>query len=79
MKLSKYAKIYSLATQGIFSMGVYALVGYFIGYKINQASVWPILLAVLGMLLGLFTFISYLLYILKMEEKERKNESKPKE
>lgn len=77
MSLGKYAKIYSLSTQGIFSIGVYTVIGFFIGRWIDQGSFWPPLLAVIGLLFGLFTFISYLLYLLKEEErKNKKNEEK---
>ena len=77
MNLGKYAKIYSLSTQGIFSIGVYTIIGFLIGRWIDKNSFWPPLLAVIGLLFGLFTFISYLLYLLKEEEREkRKNEEK---
>ena len=77
MNLGKYAKIYSLSTQGILSIGVYSIIGYFIGYAINKDSYWPVLLAVIGMILGLGTFISYMLYLIKEEEKQKKkNEQK---
>lgn len=77
MKLGKFAKVYSMSTQGILSMGVYAALGFFVGYAIDKNSFWPVLLAVVGMLLGLCTFISYLLYLIKEEEKEKKkNETK---
>ena len=72
MKLGKYAKIYSMSTQGILSIGVYAGLGFFIGYLIDKDSFWPPLLAVVGLLLGLGTFVSYLLYLVSEEEKEKK-------
>ena len=74
MKVKKYAKYYSLGTQGIFTMVILLFLGYYSGYKINKDSPWPAILAVVGVLIGLFTFVSYLLYILKCEEKEKKNE-----
>ena len=74
MKVKKYAKYYSLGTQGIFTMVILLFLGYYIGYNINKDSPWPAILAVVGVLIGLFTFVSYLLYILKCEEKEKKNE-----
>ena len=74
MKVKKYAKYYSLGTQGIFTMVILLFLGYYIGYKINKDSPWPAILVVVGVLIGLFTFVSYLLYILKCEEKEKKNE-----
>ena len=75
MNVGKYAKIYSLSTQGIFSIGVYTLIGFFIGRWIDKNSFWPVLLAVVGLLLGLGTFITYLLHLIKEEEKgKNKNE-----
>ena len=74
MKFGKYAKYYSIGTQGIFSMVLFLVIGYYIGYKIDKDSPWPAILAVIGMLIGLFIFISYLLYLLKEVEKEKKNE-----
>ncbi|MGM9969879.1 MAG: hypothetical protein ACI35S_05730 [Anaeroplasma sp.] len=79
MKLGKYAKIYSMSTQGILSIGVYTAIGFFIGYLIDKDSFWPPLLAVFGLLLGLGTFISYLLYLIKEEEKEKKKNESRKE
>lgn len=77
MSLGKYTKIYSLSTQGIFSIGAYTVIGFFIGRWIDKDSFWPPLLAVIGLLFGLFTFISYLLHLLKEEEREKKrNEEK---
>ena len=74
MKLSKAAKTYTLATQGIFSMVVFMAIGFLIGWLINKDSVWPAILAVVGLLIGLFSFITYLLNLLKDEEKNKKNE-----
>ena len=72
MKLNKVATTYSLATQGIFSMVCFMALGYFIGYLIDKDSPWPAILAVVGVLIGLFTFVSNLLYLISLEEKERK-------
>lgn len=72
MKLNKIATTYSLATQGIFSMVCFMGLGFFIGYCIDKESAWPAILAVVGVLLGLFTFVSYLLYLISIDEKERK-------
>ena len=74
MKLYKAAKTYTLATQGIFSMVVFMALGFLIGWLINKDSVWPVILAVVGLLIGLFSFITYLLYLLKDDEKNKKNE-----
>ncbi|MDY5982618.1 MAG: hypothetical protein SPJ17_02805 [Anaeroplasma sp.] len=74
MKLGKAAKTYTLATQGIFSMGILTILGFVIGWFINKDSPWPIILAIVGLIFGLFSFITYLLYLLKEEEKEKKKE-----
>lgn len=75
MKYSKYLNYYALATQGILTMVILMGLGFYIGYKIDAESAWPGILATIGMLIGLFTFISYLLYLIKQEEK-RKNGKK---
>lgn len=72
MKLNKAAKTYTLATQGIFSMVIFTALGFLIGWLINKESVWPVILAVVGLLIGLFSFITYLLYLIKEDEKEKK-------
>ena len=74
MKLGKVAKTYTLATQGIFSMAVFLAIGFLIGWLIDKDSVWPVILAVVGLLIGLFSFITYLLYLLKEDEKDKKKE-----
>ncbi len=74
MKYSKYVKFYVLATQGILTMLILLVVGFFIGYKIDKDSFWPPLLACVGVICGLIIFISYLLYLSKEEDK--KHESK---
>ncbi len=73
MKLSKYAKYYALATQGIITMVVLLFAGYILGKKINADSFWPGLLAAVGALCGLVSFIMMLLKLLKEEEKNRKD------
>jgi hypothetical protein len=79
MKFNSLAKTYALATQGILTMVVMLGLGYLIGYKINKDSALPAILAVVGVLCGLFTFVSYLLYLIKEEEKEKKkNDQGPK-
>ncbi len=70
MKVSKYAKFYALATQGILTMLTLLGIGFLIGYKIDKNSFWPPLLACIGMLCGLVIFISYLLYLVKGEDKK---------
>lgn len=73
MKLGKAAKTYTLATQGIFSMVVFIALGFLIGWFINKDSAWPVILALVGLFIGLFSFITYLLYLLREDEKEKKN------
>ncbi|MBR3617899.1 MAG: hypothetical protein IKN46_04415 [Acholeplasmatales bacterium] len=79
MKLNSLARTYALATQGIITMVVMLGLGYLIGYKIDKNSAWPAILAVVGVICGLVTFVSYLLYLIKTEEKEKKkNDQGPK-
>lgn len=73
MKYSKYAKFYVLTTQGIITMAVLVVIGFFIGRAINASSAWPGILAGIGALCGLISFICTLLRLLK-EEDEKKNE-----
>ncbi|MDE5856488.1 MAG: hypothetical protein K2H06_05530 [Anaeroplasmataceae bacterium] len=75
MKLSKYAKFYVLTTQGIFTMVVLAVAGYFIGRAIDVESVWPGVLAAIGALCGLVSFIYTLLKLLKEEDKNKNEET----
>ncbi len=79
MNVSKYAKTYAMASQGIFSMAILGILGFFIGRWIDKDSVWPAILAVLGVLLGLFTLVGNLLYILNQEEKAKKKAKEEKE
>ena len=76
MKFSNLAKTYALATQGFFSMAIMTGLGFLIGYLINKKSVLPVILAVCGLLIGLFIFVSYLLYIIKLDEKGKKKNDK---
>lgn len=57
-------------------MALYTVLGFVIGYIIDKDSVWPPILAVVGLLFGLFSFVTYLLWLLKEDEKERKNNQK---
>lgn len=74
MKLGKIARIYVIGTQGIFSLLIFTALGYGIGYLIDKDSILPPILAVVGLLLGLVSLITYLLMLLKMEEREKKND-----
>lgn len=79
MKFNSLAKTYALATQGILTMVVMLGLGYLIGYLIDKDSAWPAILAVVGVICGLVTFVSYLLYLIKEEEKRKKNDQGPKD
>lgn len=72
MKIGKYSSIYALATQGIFSMIVFAAGGFCLGYFAIDSILWGVILAILGLLVGLIGFIYNMLYILKKEEEEKK-------
>lgn len=74
MKFSKYAKFYVLATQGILTIIVLMLIGFFIGKAINEDSVWSAVLAVVGAFCGLVSFIYTLLRLSKEEDKNGKNQ-----
>lgn len=75
MKVGKYTSTYALASQGIFSMIIFAIGGYCLGYFLIDSVLWGIILAIVGLLVGLVSFIYNLLYILKKEEEEKKNEA----
>ena len=74
MKVGKYANTYAMASQGIISMAVLGIIGFFIGRWIDKHSVWPAILAIVGVLFGLFTLVGNLIYILKQEEKEKQKQ-----
>ena len=52
---TEFAKLYSVITQGFITILV------LIGYKINKNSPWPIILAVVGGLIGIASMIIILL------------------
>ena len=72
MKIGKYSSIYALASQGIFSMIVFAASGFCLGYFAIDSILWGVILAIAGLLIGLISFIYNMLYILKKEEEEKK-------
>lgn len=71
MKFSKYARFYVLMTQGILTMVILVVIGYFIGRAIDVNSVWPGVLAAVGAFCGLVSFIYTLLRLLKEEDKTK--------
>ena len=73
-KMEHFAKVYTLGTEGIFSLVVFTAIGFLIGWKIDKDSFWPPLLAVIGMFIGLSSFIVCLLELIKQEEKRKKHE-----
>ena len=79
MKLNKFFKNYALITQAVFSILVYSLLGFGIGYLIDKESFWPVVLLVVGMLLGLVFFIMTLLKLLKEDEEEKKHGQESKD
>lgn len=58
---TEFAKLYSVITQGFITILVLIGLGFFIGYKINKNSPWPIILAVVGGLIGIASMIIILL------------------
>ncbi len=69
-KATKYATFYALATQGILTMLILMGVGFGIGWLIDKESFWAPLLRVVGILIGLVIFISYILFLSKGEDKK---------
>jgi F0F1-type ATP synthase assembly protein I len=61
MKFGKFFKYYLIATQGLATILVCTFVGLLIGWEIDKESVWPPILAFVGLLIGLVSFIRYLL------------------
>ena len=58
---TEFDKLYSVITQGFITILVLIGLGFFIGYKINKNSPWPIILAVVGGLIGIASMIIILL------------------
>ncbi len=58
---SESLKLYAIVTQGFLSTIVLVGIGFFIGYKIDKDSPWPIILAVIGGLSGIVSLITVLL------------------
>lgn len=69
MKFGKFFKYYLIATQGLATILVMTFGGLLIGWAIDKESVWPPILAIIGLLIGLASFIRYLL---KYQEKIEK-------
>ena len=74
MKFKNFAKYYIIATQGLCSVIALTFVGLLVGYKIDKESVLPPILAVVGMLCGLSSFIYYLLKYQKRLDKNKEKE-----
>ncbi len=60
-KVSKAAELYALVTQGFLMMIVIAAIGFIIGRYAIKDDKWAVILGVIGLLLGLGTFINLLL------------------
>lgn len=56
-------------------MAALVVIGYFIGRAIDVESVWPGVLAAIGALCGLGSFIYTLLRLLKEEDKNKNEET----
>ena len=79
MKYKNAAKVYALASQGIFTIVLLLGAGLLIGFLIDKNSFWPALLGTLGAIMGVIIFVMYLLYILKDDEKENQNDTGSKD
>lgn len=79
MKYKSQARFYALASQGIMTILTLTGLGYLIGYLINKESVLKGILAAVGAVFGVCIFVSYLLYELKCEEKEKENAKRTKD
>ncbi len=66
----KFAKYYVVATQGLLTIVILLLIGYFIGVKIDANSIWPGILSAVGAICGLVSFIVTLLRLLRQEDKK---------
>ncbi len=63
-KMNSYSnviKFYAVATQGIFTILVLALVGFLLGRYVIKEDTWAAILAVIGGLIGVVVFIGTLL------------------
>lgn len=60
-KVSTVAQLYALVTQGFLMMIVIAAMGFLIGRYAIKDDKWAVILGVIGLLLGLGTFINLLL------------------
>ncbi len=59
-KVSNVAQLYALVTQGFLMMIVIAAIGFLIGRYAIKDDKWAVILGVIGLLLGLGTFINLL-------------------
>jgi F0F1-type ATP synthase assembly protein I len=76
MKLGELGKLYSIGTQGIFSLVAFTGVGFLIGYNIDKNSAWPAICAIIGAIIGTICFVSYLLYFIKLLDERKKRKKK---
>lgn len=74
MKFKKATKYYVVASQGILTMAMLCVLGFYIGYKINKDSIWPVLLAFIGVMAGLFSLITSILFLLRRDDNNRETE-----
>lgn len=62
-KTNDMVKIYSLFTQGIFTILILGGLGFYIGYIIDKSGILKGVLAAVGVLIGIIIFIKYMLQI----------------
>lgn len=73
-KVSEFAQIYAVVTQGFIMMVVVALSGFLIGRYAIKQDIWAAILGVIGGLIGLVIFIMLLMKLKIGGEKNGKSE-----
>lgn len=69
MKFGKYFKNYIMITQGIFAIIGYSILGLIIGLAIDKESLWPAILTIIGLIMGLISFVMCIIKFIKLQNK----------
>ncbi|MGM9971712.1 MAG: hypothetical protein ACI35W_04825 [Anaeroplasmataceae bacterium] len=78
-KASSIAKAYAIFSQGIISTIILAGLGFFIGWKIDKTSALKGILAVVGALIGIISFIFMVYKANYFTDKPKENEGETKD